>query len=692
MAGLFALPAFAEGGARITVARNGQSDWHLSLQPGAGDTERLAAEELARYIGRMAGVRLPIVREQSPTPPAIAFCRQGTQGEAFSISATEELVEIRGEGPVGCLYGAYELLGRWGCRWFYPGTIGEVVPSQKLLELTPFETKEESSFPSRSLIVSGESYLAHLEEWTDWSAKRRINNIFIHGGEPAEEHLAELEKRGITLELGGHLMPDLLPRELFESHPEYFREVAGRRTKQHNFCPSSAGAGEVVRAEAGRYFRDHAGVAYYHLWADDLNGGGWCSCRECARLSPSDQAMQATNLVADALDEIRPEARLAYLAYHDTTVPPGKVQPRHNVFLLNAPRERCYAHGLGDPDCPRNHRDYRPHWEVLLEVFEKDGRKNSHAFEYYVDAILFRSMQPPLLEVIPADAHYYRLQSLPVYQSLVVSTRDWRSPPFSLYLFAAAAWNADVDSGQLLADYCHHYFGPESEVMEEYFGALDEAFRLILSFDVYGGPIHDLRGPQTEPEAAAEEKRRDVERARPLLCRARDLVGRAIERTPPGPYRERLAREAEVCEFTELEVTALYAQFASTVWLRQYRVNGDESLRQQVIAIAEEGLRAIEQARQWLDRFPENESYSSSFHRTHDHQAKSLEGVLRLKRFRKLTLFGQEWLLSPQAKVQGQAVHTTSEENWQPEGLFTPRPVEIPESGLEISYHQTVVP
>ena len=163
------------------------------------------------------------------------------------------------------------------------------------------------------------------------------------------------------------------------------------------------------------------------------------SARFCWSVMPA-RKQAALDFVAESLEEIRPEARLAYLAYHDTTKVPTSVRPRHNVFLLNAPRERCYAHGMGDLACPRNHREYRPQWELLQKMFEEDGRSNAHAFEYYVDSILFRSMQPPLLEVIPADARYYREQGLPVYQSLVVSTRDWRSPPFSLYLFVV--WRA----------------------------------------------------------------------------------------------------------------------------------------------------------------------------------------------------------------------------------------------------------
>ena len=684
--GLLARPALADNRDPITIVENGQSDWHLSLRPGAGDTERLAAGELAAYIERMTAVRLSIVEEESPGPRAIAVSCRGGEGEAFSISANEDLVEISGEGPVGCLYGAYELLEHWGCRWFYPGTLGEVVPQRTSLELSRLKINQKPSFPSRSLIVSGKLYFAHFEDWIDWSAKRRINNLFTHGGEPAEIHLPELERRGITLEIGGHRMPGLLPRELFESHPEYFREVRGARTKQHNFCPTSAGGRKIVQAAASKYFRGHPGVAFYHLWADDLNGGGWCSCGGCAELTASDQALLATNFIAESLEEIWPQARLAYLAYHDTTKVPTSVRPRHNVFLLNAPRERCYAHGMGDPECSRNHREYRPQWELLDKLFEQDGQENSHAFEYYVDSILFRSMQPPLLEVIPADARYYRGQNLPVYQSLVVSTRDWRSPPFSLHLFAAAAWNADVNSNELLEDYCRHYFGPESEAMVVYFHALEEAFRSILAFDVYEGPIRDLRGPQTEPEAAAREKLRDVARARPLLTKARDLVRQAKERTPAGPYRERLGREEDVLEITELEVTALHAQFASSVWLRQYQSQSSEPLRRKVIAVAEEGLDAIDLARKWMNRFSVEEMGETSFYRIHDHQAKSLEGVLRLKEFHAVTLFGRQWLLSPGAKVEGQQVHTRSGENWRPEGLFTPARLDLPDSGLEISY------
>ncbi|GIW18573.1 MAG: hypothetical protein KatS3mg064_1730 [Tepidiforma sp.] len=92
----------------------------------------------------------------------------------------------------------------------------------------------------------------------------------------------------------------------------------------------------------------------YHLWADDLRAGGWCACGGCAGMTPSDQALEATNLVAEALERVDPAAQVAHLAYHDTLEAPQRVRPRANVAALWAPRNRCYAHALDDGGCRRN--------------------------------------------------------------------------------------------------------------------------------------------------------------------------------------------------------------------------------------------------------------------------------------------------------------------------------------------------
>src|SRR5438094_375897 len=185
-------------------------------------------------------------------------------------------------------------------------------------------------------------------------------------------------RRGLALELGGHVLTELLPRSLFAAHPEYFPMTArGERSDLGNLCPSS----RALTVVADRARTAFAGAADVHLWGLDAFGGGWCACDRCRALAPSDQALLVCNAVAEALGG---DVRVFHLAYHDTLVPPASVRPAPSVSAEFAPRERCYAHALDDPACTTNH-PYREAFERHLERFA--GRV--HVFEYYADAILF---------------------------------------------------------------------------------------------------------------------------------------------------------------------------------------------------------------------------------------------------------------------------------------------------------------
>ena len=55
------------------------------------------------------------------------------------------------------------------------------------------------------------------------------------------------KSQGILIEYEIHAVSYLLPRELFGSHPEYFRaDESGIRHQQSNFCVSNDEAMEIV--------------------------------------------------------------------------------------------------------------------------------------------------------------------------------------------------------------------------------------------------------------------------------------------------------------------------------------------------------------------------------------------------------------------------------------------------------------
>jgi len=90
---------------------------------------------------------------------------------------------------------------------------------------------------------------------------------------------AELARRGLAVEGGGHALVELLPRTLFARHPEYFPLGPDRqRSDLGNACASSHEALALI-AEGTRAARARiSGDAAFHLWGLDLLGGGWCAC------------------------------------------------------------------------------------------------------------------------------------------------------------------------------------------------------------------------------------------------------------------------------------------------------------------------------------------------------------------------------------------------------------------------------
>ena len=109
----------------------------------------------------------------------------------------------------------------------------------------------------------------------------------------------------------------------------------------------------MLRKGCRDYFAQLPEITYFHTWADDLTGGGWCHCPKCRGLSPADENLMAIKAAARVLAEVNPRASLALLTYHDSAGVPSRAPPT-NVFLFHAPRERCYVHAFNDPACRRN--------------------------------------------------------------------------------------------------------------------------------------------------------------------------------------------------------------------------------------------------------------------------------------------------------------------------------------------------
>ena len=248
-----------------------------------------------------------------------------------------------------------------------------------------------------------------------------INTFSIYGAPRTTQIWTDFQKKcadaGIDLEYEEHMMSFLLPRDLFDTHPEYFRmDENGNRTKDANGCPSSEGALEQVRKNAREI-----GLNYeptndkYYFWLDD--GGDICHSPKCKGLNASDQALIFENEVIKSLKTINPKAKLAHLCYFNTLYAPEVTEPHPDIFLEFAPFYRTWAEPLANTWAKGNnglsHADYLRALKENLEVFPAE---TAQVLEYWMDDSLFSGWDPNNLVEVPWKSEVF-LSDIATYAS-----------------------------------------------------------------------------------------------------------------------------------------------------------------------------------------------------------------------------------------------------------------------------------
>ena len=220
-----------------------------------------------------------------------------------------------------------------------------------------------------------------------------------------QEFLALCEREGVAVEYELHALETLLPREIFASHPEYFRmDETGARVADYNLCFSSEEAIEAMRPQLERLLEWMRPSSHrYFLWPDDKQHK-YCNCERCRALSPSEQTLLFENRLLALLREYDPEATLAHLAYHQTLAAPLRVRAAEGIFLEYAPILRDYADPLPEAELA-----------ALQDNLLAFPPATQHILEYWLDESMnarWKRPERPLLSFDPAlcarDVALYR--------------------------------------------------------------------------------------------------------------------------------------------------------------------------------------------------------------------------------------------------------------------------------------------
>ena len=249
-----------------------EQNWQIVVADGVDLAGKTAVSDLQQTLQKINGRSFPITKQPS-NQPTIEITSMGGDGEGFHWQASSNRVRLQGDSSRGVAHAIYHFLQMLGCHWLAPGDLWAVLPSKTQFTI-PAAGAETPAFSGRCLIIGHHAFMKDVNDWIIWAARNRYNSLFLHlapndvggGSVPdwfwqvkREEAVKLLREREMTVEVGGHGLPSLLPRKLFKQMPEAFREENGRRTKRYNFCPTNERGLAVIRQNARAFFAARPG-------------------------------------------------------------------------------------------------------------------------------------------------------------------------------------------------------------------------------------------------------------------------------------------------------------------------------------------------------------------------------------------------------------------------------------------------
>ena len=265
--------------------------------------------------------------------------------------------------------------------------------------------------------------------WIALAKELRLQRVSLHpvGGKQAHENLrifldtledpAFREKidalcdAGIEVGYEFHALSYLLPRDLFDTHPEYFRmDENGNRTAHGNLCFSNPAARKIICDNAvqlaKRLYRN--GDEYY-FWLDDASKLT-CHCPVCREHNFAYHQLVLMNEICTALRKENPRAKVSNLAYFDgVALPNGDIRPVDGVFLEYAPYERYFR--------PEQFAFDEPYLQLIRDLVALFGKEKAKVLEYWYDnSIQFRKAGRKLLPFTPNNEQIK--QDIPFYKDL----------------------------------------------------------------------------------------------------------------------------------------------------------------------------------------------------------------------------------------------------------------------------------
>jgi hypothetical protein len=518
-----ALPVLAEA----WIVKDGQPRAQIVLSDKPARMTRLAATELQTHIEKMTGAKIEIVTAPAPgmarlyvgrsaATDALILSTEGLAHGAFRMASGPDWLALLGPDkdflPIepwahnrgdkdrvlkewdaitgdtfadphfrlydyynktfdvweyderGAVNAVHEFLRGLGCRWYFPGELGAVVPKRADIALPAVDRTVRPDFD--------------LRRYSFFYPNSGGDDFFLW-----------------RLRLGLNFGPDLLGLtqachgskfvttrdEMKKAHPEYYALWAGKRATDHRECGAPCLSSEGFHAAHLKFARamfDHFKEPMLSLDVCDGYGAALCGCDLCKgkgtpergwRGAMSDYVWGYVDRTARELLKSNPDRKVSGLAYSAYMLPPEKIDRLSPNLSLIICQTRNTFHN-------RDTRD--PYRALRADWLKKLPSRELIMWEYYLQN---RPGHPT--EGVPVYFHDLIAEDLrslkgvscgeliEVYNHADPAKFPWDAQAvnhLNLYVTSRLWWNVDLDLDALLEEYYTLLYGPARNEMKAF--------------------------------------------------------------------------------------------------------------------------------------------------------------------------------------------------------------------------------
>lgn len=478
----------------MTIVENGQPRAVIVVAASEPKADK-AASEIQKYIEKMSRARIPIVKEgeQVSAPVSIfvghtttaqnlgvkvpAGFNPGIRPEAFDeegfvIKTRDNKIFIGGnsDGPYqGTLYAAYEFLERLGCRWYFPGEWGEVIPEQKTITFPDTDLQSKPDFAIRDIGLGGWIPSSREEQniYADWADKNKFTSyprdvFYPNVGDgtlaylippnefyPREPELFQMNQQGSREPpkwVGGRFYENITMLSLgnprtFEVAVQNLKDAyAGKRPRLGNMSPNGNGFG--ISPPDGAVFD-------YDPRYKDLNQNFYYPTYVHHPMTSEEFFGFAAKLANEF-----PDKWVSTMAYAGREMPPQGVKIPPNVTVMYAPISSCVLHPGNDSACWRR--------TETIRIMQQWCRLTPHVWLYDYNPGFLLGCFVPERDVanFTINVKLYKEMKLKGFQT--EGRKAFMQTWISWYIRGKLMWDANADVEALKKDFYTTFFGPDA--------------------------------------------------------------------------------------------------------------------------------------------------------------------------------------------------------------------------------------